>query len=36
MLNWLVGLWHQIDRWIRGEKRSQQTYYRSNLHGRLR
>jgi len=35
MLNWLVRLWHKIDRWFRGEKPSQ-TYYRSNLHGRHR
>jgi len=35
MVNWLVGLWHRVDRWIRGEKVAQ-TYRRSNLHGRHR
>ena len=33
MLNWLVSLWHKIDRWIHGEKLPQ-PYRRSNLHGR--
>jgi len=33
MLNWLVRLWHKIDRWIHGEKLTQ-PYRRSNLHGR--
>ncbi len=36
MLNWLSGLWQKIARWIRDEKRPQQTYHRSNLHGRRR
>jgi hypothetical protein len=36
MLNWLVGLWHRIDQWIRGEKSAPQSYHRSNLHGRHR
>jgi hypothetical protein len=35
MFNWLVGLWHRVDRWIRGE-RAPQGYHRSNLHGRHR
>ena len=35
MFNWLVGLWHRIDRWIHREK-VPQSYHRSNLHGRHR
>jgi hypothetical protein len=33
MLNWLLGLWNRIDRWIQRDK-LQRSYHRSNLHGR--
>jgi len=35
MLNWLVGLWNKIERWMHRGKPSP-SYHRSNLHGRHR
>ena len=36
MLNWLVGLWREMVRWVHREKPPVPTYHRSNLHGRVR
>jgi hypothetical protein len=35
MCNWLASLWHKIEGWLH-RRPLQNTYYRSNLHGRHR
>lgn len=36
MLQWLVGLWRRLQKWMLAEKEPPHSYHRSNLHGRHR